>query len=204
MESGCKSLPQQIRGIKRALGRSHDRSLAHPRLGQPQNPTRSHSNLFSSLCRATDPLTALSVAGTIVQFADFGSRLFSEGKELYKPTQGVLAANDELELVTSDLRALIVNIEPWSSSIDRARPLAKEEAEKQERFQRICAEAVMLADDLIQRLDQLKIRVGKGRKRESFRKAIQSAWSRDEIVSMNRRLASLKDAMETQILFYIR
>jgi hypothetical protein len=54
-----------------------------------------------------DPLTALSVAGTIVQFAAFGAKLFSEGCALYKSSTGVLAANEELELGTIDLRVVI-------------------------------------------------------------------------------------------------
>jgi hypothetical protein len=57
-----------------------------------------------------DPLTALSVAGSVVQFADFGMKLFAEGRELYKSTRGILTANDELELVTVDFQALIVKV----------------------------------------------------------------------------------------------
>jgi hypothetical protein len=122
-----------------------------------------------------DPLTALSVAGTIVQFADFGTRLFSEGKELYKSTQGALLANQQLQFVTADLRALVVKIEPWSCSMARARPLEKEEAENQKWFQTVCDQAVKLAEDIIQRLDRLKVTDGRARKWESFRKAIKSA-----------------------------
>jgi hypothetical protein len=151
-----------------------------------------------------DPLTALSVAGTIVQFADFGSRLFSEGKELYTSTQGALAANDELELVTSDLRALVIKIEPWSCSTERTRPLEREEAEKQGRFQRICDEAVKLAGEIIQRLDKLKVKDRKARRWDSFRKAITTTWTRDDITALTARLMSLNDAIETQMLFYIR
>jgi hypothetical protein len=59
-----------------------------------------------------DPLTALSLAGTIVQFVDFGSRLFTDSREFYKSTTGTLKANEVLELIISDLRALVVKVNP--------------------------------------------------------------------------------------------
>lgn len=57
-----------------------------------------------------DPLTILSVAGTVVQFTDFGLKVFAEGRQLYKSTRGVLTANEELELVNVGLRALVMKV----------------------------------------------------------------------------------------------
>jgi hypothetical protein len=59
-----------------------------------------------------DPLAALSLAGTIVQFVDFGSKLLATGRELYKSTNGSLTVNDEIELVTSDLLAITLKLRP--------------------------------------------------------------------------------------------
>jgi hypothetical protein len=74
-----------------------------------------------------DPLTALSLAGTVVQFVDFRSKLLLAGRELYKSTTGSLTVNDEIELVTSDLLAITQKLRPDQS-------LGLE-------FQQICAEA---------------------------------------------------------------
>jgi len=57
-----------------------------------------------------DPLTALAFAGNIIQFVGFGSRLLRRAGELYKFSAGKLAMNNELELVTTDLRALVVKL----------------------------------------------------------------------------------------------
>ena len=57
-----------------------------------------------------DSLTALSLAGNVVQFVDFGNKLLSQSRELYRSTQGSLAADDELHLVTADLSALILKL----------------------------------------------------------------------------------------------
>jgi hypothetical protein len=46
-----------------------------------------------------NPFTALSPAGNVVQFVDFGIRLVSRGSELYTLATGSLTANDEIELL---------------------------------------------------------------------------------------------------------
>jgi hypothetical protein len=54
-----------------------------------------------------DALSALSLAGNIIQFIDFGSRLLSNARELYKSSVGSLATHDEIVLITTDLKTLI-------------------------------------------------------------------------------------------------
>jgi hypothetical protein len=51
--------------------------------------------------------TALSLAGNIIQFVDFGTKLFTDVGELYRSLAGSLTINDEKELVTTDLQVLI-------------------------------------------------------------------------------------------------
>ncbi|CZR69246.1 uncharacterized protein PAC_19146 [Phialocephala subalpina] len=154
-----------------------------------------------------DPLTALSVAGTIVQFADFGTRLFSEGRELYQSATGALTANEELELVTVDLKALVVKLGHSSSSAESTSFQGPDDANNsrnEESFRKICSDVTRLADELLERLDRLKVRGTKKRHWESFQKAIQSAWSKGEITSLTNRLLNLKRAAETHTLFCIR
>jgi len=57
-----------------------------------------------------DPLTALSLAGNGIQFVELAPSLLSQGYELYKSTSGKLQAEEELELITSDLSGLINKI----------------------------------------------------------------------------------------------
>jgi hypothetical protein len=44
-----------------------------------------------------DPLTALSIAGAVVQFTDFGIKLASNVKEICESADGVLIKNAEYE-----------------------------------------------------------------------------------------------------------
>ena len=59
---------------------------------------------------ATGPLSALSIAGNVIQFVGFGSRLFGRVGGLYRSSTVSLAVHDELELATSDLRVVVVKL----------------------------------------------------------------------------------------------
>ena len=65
-----------------------------------------------------DPLTALSLAGTIVQFFDFGRTLITDARDLYTSSSGTLTANEELELVTANLQALVLKLQKSFCSAD--------------------------------------------------------------------------------------
>jgi hypothetical protein len=142
-----------------------------------------------------EALAAFSLAGTILEFSRFGMDLLRDGRELYKSSKGVLSANEQLELATADLQALLVKL--------NAREWPALEEENETTFHRIYLEAEKVAAELLHRLEDLKVRRGKSRKLESVRKAIESAWTKDEIDSLMKKLAGFKDAVETHILFSI-
>jgi hypothetical protein len=151
-----------------------------------------------------DPLSALSLAGNVVQLIDFGSKLLSGARELYKSPSGTLAAHHELELVTTDLSALVIKLR---KSFDQGGGIesADQDATIQRRsFEQICDEAVKVAEELVQRLDKLKVKDGKLRTLRSLQHAVETAWSRQEKEDLKKRLLSLKDALETRVLFAIR
>lgn len=137
-----------------------------------------------------DPLTAVSLAGTIVQFVDFSSKLLSAGRELYKSTAGSLTVNDEIELVTSDLLAIIRKLRP-----DETISLE---------FRKICDEAARLAQELLGRLDKLKVKEKDREKWKTMKQALASVWSKDDITALFERLSRISDAIETRILLSVR
>lgn len=152
-----------------------------------------------------DPLTAFSVAGTVIQFVDYSTKLFLGAHGLYKSTSGVLTANQELELVTTDLRGVIRklgSLTAGSSTIESA-----DEKELEESFSKIRDEATLLATEMMTKLERLKVKEDlKGHQRAwaSLFKAVESAWSKDELHAMRLKLNSLKEAMETRLLFSLR
>ena len=151
-----------------------------------------------------DPLTAVSLAGTIVQFVDFGSKLLTNAQELYRSTAGTLTTNQELELVTADLHSLVVKLRQSFHVTGDTLPLTRKEQEEQETFQKICNEATKVAAELLERLDRLKVKGSRHRKWESFRQAVRSAWSKDEVTALVHRLRCFKETLETRTLFSIR
>ena len=147
-----------------------------------------------------DPLSALSLAGTIIQFVDFGSKLLSKAGKLYRSSQGPLKANDELELVSSDLRELVNKLEQSS----RSRPSEGQQDPGQE-FRQICSETKLVAEELLRRLETLKLdSESKHPKWRSLQMAVKSLWNEKEIESLMQRLMTLKEALETRVLFSIR
>ena len=149
-----------------------------------------------------DPLTALSLAGTIVQFVDFGRKLLSTTQELYHSTVGSLDVNQTLELVTADLHSLIAKFK--HSFRNDVGALTEVEQAEEETFHAICDEATKIARELIRRLEKLRVKNTKHRKWESILSAVKSAWSKEDVDSFNQLLASLQKSLEGRVLLSLR
>ncbi|KAF8851727.1 hypothetical protein BDZ45DRAFT_808104 [Acephala macrosclerotiorum] len=114
-----------------------------------------------------DPLSALSLASTIIQLVDFGSKLLSKSVQLYKATNGTLKAHEE------------------------------------DAFEKLCDEAAAVAEEFLSRLKELKVRDGKHRGWEFFKAAVRAAWSQDEIYSLQKRLSTLKESLNSRVILSI-
>lgn len=152
-----------------------------------------------------DPLSALSLAGNIIQFVDFGTRLFAEGQELYKSEAGRLKADEELELVINDLSALVRKIRKTVPPDAPDMPQAASDEDKQLiTFENICHETVKVAEEILTKLGKLKVEGTKGnRKWKVFHQVILRIWTKDEVDELLKRLSILKTALETRIMFSI-
>jgi hypothetical protein len=53
-----------------------------------------------------EALVAIGLADNIAQFTQFAHQLLSRARRLYKSTTGVTAENEELQLITQNLRKL--------------------------------------------------------------------------------------------------
>ncbi|CZR66945.1 uncharacterized protein PAC_16845 [Phialocephala subalpina] len=153
-----------------------------------------------------DPLIALSLAGTIVQFVDFGSKLISDCCQLYKSSHGTLDVNEQLGLTTADLQSVVSKLRGSSNLVPDEHH--QEDAEvhtcQEDSFQQICDEAAQIAEELLNRLDRLKVKEGEYRRWKCLKAAVKSAWSKDEIVRLTRRLSIFKDSLNGRLLLSIR
>ena len=150
-----------------------------------------------------DPLTAFSVAGTVIQFVDFGSKLLSGSVELFKSSTGSLKPIHELQVVSSDLSSVIVKLRQVTriSFSEIGRPLAEDDQRQENSFLEICDEAGDIATEILDKLDSLRIKKGKksGKHKawESFKAALNTALSKKEIDSLRQRLATLQSSLQS-------
>jgi hypothetical protein len=103
-----------------------------------------------------------------------------------------------------DLRSVIAKLRLSFHSSDITGPFAKHDPEYRVALEKICREASRAAEELVERLDKLKVKSSKHRRWNSFCQALEAAWSKEEIDALKGRLSSLKKALETRVLFSIR
>lgn len=149
-----------------------------------------------------DPLTALSVAGNVIQFVDFSTKLLSQGYELYKSVGGKLKADEELELIASDLSGLVKKFQ--EANIQSSPPVCLATPTPGGNpvpvLQRICDEAIKIAGDLHIKLKKVQIDKSKNRYGETFKRVWMRLWSQKEIDEMVGRLSRLREVITSEAI----
>ncbi|MCJ1396255.1 hypothetical protein MMC18_009144 [Xylographa bjoerkii] len=141
-----------------------------------------------------DPFTALSLASTVVQFVDFGSKLIKEGSELYHSAGGALSVNAELEKITLDLKEVTKKLEtasPGTKSTENTK-----ESKALRSLAKSCSEA---ADELLEVLEDLKVK-GTNRQWQSLRQALRTSHKKDKIREIEKKLDKLQKMLNTQLI----
>jgi hypothetical protein len=148
-----------------------------------------------------DPLSALSVAASAVQFIDFARIIVCKSKALYLSTDGLLQEHKQTETVTMRLKELAESFKALQDP-----PLSNSDAILTDsHLQTICMECGSISTELLQRLHQLKVPdQSKHRKWKSFRQALKSVWSKREIDNMANRLSDLRSELDTEVLNLLR
>jgi hypothetical protein len=139
-----------------------------------------------------DPVTALSVAGNVIQFVDFGCRVFSKGIEIALSEQGSTIVHDELEDIATDVSIMARKL--------RASSLPKEGVDST--VSGICDRCTRVADEMLARLTKLKTR--RKQKWKSLWMALQHVWSEGEMQDIVQRLTMFKETLEMHILVDMR
>lgn len=146
-----------------------------------------------------DPLTALSLAGNIIQFVDFSTKLVVKGREQYKSADGASVGDAELEAIAKDLQG--VNHRLTSSlQIAHARTLTASD----EALHKLSEQCSSVAEELIHILDKLKVHGTSNRRWKSFRKALKSLMKKEEVDAIAKRLQHFRDELNIHILVSMR
>jgi hypothetical protein len=140
-----------------------------------------------------DVFSSLAVAGNILQFVDFGSKLLSLSFRIYHSTSGASETTEEWIRITTHLQNLCDQLSETSPSAEPliGRPLAG--AATLENLIRDCKAA---GDELLTALRTLTSKKGHGgRKWESLRVALATIWKEGDIEAMRQRLESYKSTL---------
>ena len=147
-----------------------------------------------------DPLTALSLAGNVIQFIDFSSKLVSKGREIYRSTDGALRDNLEIEIVTADFTKVVQRLMKHSGSetvATVATAISTDDTELE--LRQICEMCRSVATEFLAKLQAVKV-TGKHRGWKSFRQALKSVWTKEEIDDIAQRLALFRQQLEFHIM----
>ena len=145
-----------------------------------------------------DPLSAISLAGNIIQFVEFGSNLVYGSLEIYKSSDGAIPVSSELELITEDLSGICTKlIQPSNVADERLLPKADLDLLK---LSRSC---VALGRQFQAMLKSLKLK-GRSRKWDSVRQALKTQWKAKDIEQYRRRLDSLRSEIACHLLSILK
>lgn len=140
-----------------------------------------------------DPITAVALAGNILQFIQFVSGLLDDTRKLYASTTGSSCTNEHLQDVCGELvnfneqlrQSPIPSTGPDGKASEHAKPLTE------------CAAACRReCEDLLHIMNKLKA-IGSKRPRYwgSFRAALAEVWKQNDIDDLRSRIADRQRQM---------
>ncbi|TGO60900.1 hypothetical protein BELL_1182g00010 [Botrytis elliptica] len=171
-----------------------------------------------------DPLSAIGLAGTIVQFVDFSCKIVGHGVELYK--EGSLELNKQVEYTTRDLRNFVVKLQAQPSK--RAQKDATADlSENDLALEKLCRDCNEVAEELLERLSRLEVKITPPKEPEknaskneiqewkiryyeykkqaeklgkTLRIGLLNVWNREQIQETAERLERYRVAIQTRLL----
>lgn len=147
-----------------------------------------------------DPLTALSVAGNIVQFIDFSTKLIAKGHELYDSVDGASVGNAELEVIVKDLQDLNGRLQSPRPS-ENVKAVVSDSDLALQKLSKKCSGA---AAELTDALNKLKVQGTANRRWKSVRQALKGLMRKEELDAMVKRLQLFRDELNLHILVSMR
>jgi hypothetical protein len=139
-----------------------------------------------------DPIIAFSLAGTILQFVDSGSRFVLLAHRLYRSAPDAAVDHRDLLKITYSLNTILPELQKAHSDGDIDKSLGQ--------LARGCS---MTAVQLLAILDKVKA-ADISRKRDALKVAFRLIYKEDEIKSLQDRLASFRSQLNLHLLLSIR
>lgn len=146
-----------------------------------------------------DPFSAISLAGNIVQFVEFASKIVSKGNQIR--SNGAATENLELEEATEKLLAIVSRLKRQVVTTPESRCLTEDD-QMLEDLTNNCVDAGSL---LIDRLQELKVPAGvKHRRWKSLRQGLKTVWDKKNLEAFAAKLAEFRSQLEVGILLTLK
>ena len=168
-----------------------------------------------------DPVSALGVAASTVQFLTFAGSLLNKSYEVHRAADGITIEFKELEVAAHTVEQLMKLLRDSSTIhlsgaaahrssgawawVGKKQPPPTTERERMEiALFDLCASCESVADELLTALNKLK-RVGKKKTAwGSFRQALSCIWDEAKIQTLATRLEGYRKEIDTGLLMSIR
>ncbi|KAJ5528336.1 hypothetical protein N7513_012495 [Penicillium frequentans] len=145
-----------------------------------------------------DPLAALSIATSVIQFVDFGTKLLSKSREIYKSADGVLADHAEQVAIASKLANITRGL---SKSADTVNALVNP-APEDTALATVAEDCLEIAEDFSAAIDELAV-TGDRTKWKSFRQALKSIWKKEKLEQKMAKLNALRQLVIIHLLVVV-
>jgi hypothetical protein len=147
-----------------------------------------------------DPLTAISLAGNVVQFIDFGCKILSKAREIQR--NGSVQGYGDLQAVTIDLEKHITTLQDGLSNVRNATPTAAIEDED-DLLRNLCDGCLRIAKEL---QDALRKCTSDGpvSKWKSVRQACKAIRGKECILELKSTLESYNAQIDRRLLLSIK
>jgi hypothetical protein len=142
-----------------------------------------------------DPITALGVAGNVLQIVQVAGSIVSKAYRIYKSSDGALVENLDVEAAASGLRGLT-----WRLDLSLRGETSTCLAENEQLLSEVCWKCMETSNELIGLLEELKIRTTGPRRWASLRKALESIWVKKDILAMAKTFSLYREQLEMLML----
>lgn len=154
-----------------------------------------------------DPLSALSVASSVIQIVDFSAKLINQINDLYTSETGEIQQYKQLKKDAEDLRTVNHHLNEALDPTKLNRQLTKLEVDIAA-LSHECDSAAVELSDALKRVsldgDEKRKKKDLWKKWEVVQKVVKAVWIKKDIGHLKGRLESTQQLLSTSILVNIQ
>jgi hypothetical protein len=147
-----------------------------------------------------DPISALGLSAAIFQFVDFGSKIIATTYRAHHNIDGTTQEN-------LDLAELTATLQDFQTRLATPRTLSRRHGADQKALEDLAAKCRDSAAELLQLLDDLKVKIkGNGLRHtwESLRQGCRTVWKKEKIAKFEKHLRDITVQVNGHLLSITR